>query len=106
MRERVSDEVQGAIVAVLRRYLPAPGWRLVLFGSFARGQADRASDIDLAVCGPEPLAPALAARIEAALEAEVPMLRRIDLVDLRVAPASLRRRVEEEGVSWNEPDAA
>ena len=51
--------VEDAIISAVRRYLaalPTVGIhadRAVLFGSFARGEADQYSDIDLVVIAPE-----------------------------------------------------
>ena len=51
--------VEETVIAAVRRYLaalPAVGihpHKAVLFGSFARGQADKWSDIDLIVIAPE-----------------------------------------------------
>ena len=51
--------VESAVMTAIRRYVKALGSfgihtrRLVLFGSFARGDADEFSDIDLVVIAPE-----------------------------------------------------
>ncbi len=51
--------VEGSIIAAIGRYVKTLGSfgihtrRLVLFGSFARGDADEFSDIDLIVIAPE-----------------------------------------------------
>lgn len=95
------DSIRDAILRVLLRHLDPARWEVWLFGSFAAGRADRASDIDLAVRGPIPLSPATAARILADLEEQVPTLRDFDLVDLAVAPDALRTRVQSEGILWN-----
>lgn len=67
--------------------------KVYLFGSLTRDWGRATSDIDLAVEG---LAPdryrEACARIEA--ETDLP----VDLVDLRDAPASLARRIRDEGV--------
>ncbi len=101
MRSFIPATVRDSILAVLFRHLSPSEWDVYLFGSFARGAGEVWSDVDLAVEGPGPLPPATAARIVCDLEAEVPILRDYDLVDLSRAPPELRRRVLEEGVLWH-----
>lgn len=96
----LSATTQDAILACFREVVPDPDWRLILFGSFANGAADRASDIDLALDGPRPLPAATLARLQAALEERVPTVRSFDLVDLRTAPDALTQKVTKEGVPW------
>lgn len=75
--------------------LPVRVW---LFGSFARGEAHRFSDIDVAIDAGAPLPPLLKADIEEALEeSTVPYF--VDVVDLPQAPY-LRDRIEAEGIRW------
>ncbi len=77
--------------------LPA---RVYLFGSWARGEAWRGSDIDVAVDSDRPLPPGLLARIHDALD-ESGVLHPVDLVDLAQAAPALRERVRAEGVPWS-----
>jgi len=72
---------------------------LKLFGSRARGDARRASDIDLALVGKQPIAAADMAALREALE-ESPVPFRIDLVDYASAPAYLRAAIDREGIPW------
>ncbi|GGN00171.1 hypothetical protein GCM10007092_12730 [Thermus composti] len=44
-----------AVLGALRPYPEGTGTRLFLFGSFARGEGGRASDLDLALLAPTPL---------------------------------------------------
>ena len=73
--------------------------RVWLFGSRARGDAGRASDIDVAVLPEEPLPPGLLQEIRAALESSL-ILYPVDLVDLTTAEPSLQETVLAEGVPW------
>lgn len=73
---------------------------LKLFGSRARGDARRASDIDLALVAAQPIDPAeLAGLREALEESAVPF--RVDLVDYASAPDSLREAIDREGIAWH-----
>ena len=83
---------------VTAHFLPY-GAKIILFGSFARGDADRASDIDVAVDAPGGLPVELFAELSEKLEASS-ILRTVDLIDLRNADASLRQRVKSEGIVW------
>ncbi len=79
--------------------------RLKLFGSRARGDARRASDIDLALIAPQPIALADMALLREALdESHIPF--RVDLVDYASAPARLRAAIDREGIPWPVPTNA
>ncbi|MFA4845572.1 MAG: nucleotidyltransferase domain-containing protein [Patescibacteria group bacterium] len=64
----------------IKRQLPA-GYRVVLFGSWAKGTAIPTSDIDLGIVGKQPLPFDLYCRILESLE-DMPTIRKIDFVDL------------------------
>ncbi len=85
---------------VLRRLAGHPA-RVYLFGSFARGQASRVSDIDVAILPAEPLPIGLLAEIQEELE-NSESLYPVDLVDLSGAPEPFRSRVLNEGVPWTD----
>ncbi len=85
---------------VLRRHLAGTGVRVWLFGSLARGDFDRASDIDIALDAGRPLDPDRLARLREAIE-EAPIVRPVDLLDLATASADLRARIlQGEGRVW------
>ncbi len=73
--------------------------RIFLFGSRARGDARRASDIDIALEAETPLPIELLSEIRDALD-ESEILPRVDVVDLVRASAEFRRRVHQEGIEW------
>ena len=74
----------------MRRRPPAPHFRLYLFGSRAAGNAGPRSDYDIGVDADGPLALDAVARLRAELE-ELPILQKIDLVDLRSVTEDFRR---------------
>ncbi len=74
--------------------------KVYLFGSWARGEARRYSDIDVAISAPEPLPPGLLLELEEALD-QSEVLYPVELVDLSTASSALRERVAAEGVPWN-----
>jgi uncharacterized protein len=89
------DEVR----RVISRGLAGRRARVFLFGSWARGEASRVSDIDVAVLPGEPLPFDLLAEIQEQLENSA-SLYPVDLIDLSTASEFFRRRVLAEGVPW------
>ncbi len=87
--------------AVVSAKLAAHRVRVLLFGSWARGEAREGSDIDVAVLPVAPLPVGLLAELREELE-EASVVARVDVVDLREASPELRRAVEREGVPWIE----
>ena len=70
-----------------------------LFGSQARGDAHRASDIDVAVLPDEPLPLGVLSEIRESLdESSVPYT--VEVIDLSQADASLGASVAKEGRPW------
>jgi len=90
------EKVINRVAEVLKRHLSSP-FRLILFGSFARGDGTPFSDVDLAVEVEGGVDPKVWNRILFELE-ELPTLRKIDLIDLKRAPESLKKVIEKEGV--------
>ena len=93
--ERALAETQRIVLERLRN-IPA---RVYLFGSHATGEANRFSDIDVAI---EPLAElppdALLDITEALEDSTIPYF--VDVVDLSCTSPEFRERVRREGVLW------
>lgn len=85
----------------VRAFLPPELAEVWLFGSRARGDAHRWSDIDIAISPRRELPIGLLAELREALE-ESNILLNVDIVDLREAGASLRETVKKEGIPWND----
>ena len=98
MAVTIADDLAEVRRVVLGKLGELPA-RIFLFGSRARGDARRASDIDIALESAAPLPIELLAEIRDALE-DSRVLPRVDVVDLMRASAELRRRVHEEGIQW------
>ncbi|MBM4259518.1 MAG: nucleotidyltransferase domain-containing protein [Deltaproteobacteria bacterium] len=93
-----------ALAEVRRIVLAAVGdkkVRVYLFGSWARGEATRISDIDVAL-DPQTTLPrgTLAQLRERLEESHVPY--RVDVVDLTHTSPEFRQRVIAEGVLWSD----
>ncbi|NBD73634.1 nucleotidyltransferase domain-containing protein [Patescibacteria group bacterium] len=67
-------------------------YRVVLFGSHARGDAVPRSDIDIGIYGPEPVPQRARERIAEALD-RLPTLRTIDVVDLATLGTEYRESI-------------
>lgn len=79
--------------------------RVYLFGSRARGEEGRASDIDIAILPLQPLPGWVISNVRERLEeSRIPL--RVDVVDLSTTDPEFRARVLEEGVPWNAPESA
>ena len=104
MRKATEKEAEKAdITAAMRiaaRELGVQTARLYLFGSRARGDATRASDVDIAILPDVPLEPGTLARIRDALE-ESTIPYEVEVVDLSSADESFRRKVLAEAIAWN-----
>jgi len=74
--------------------------RVILFGSWATGDENRVSDIDVAIDTPRALPPGVLARLREAIE-ESTIPYAVDIVDLRDCDAQFRERVLREGIPWN-----
>jgi uncharacterized protein len=84
---------------IVLRLLEGRRAQVYLFGSWARGEACRVSDIDVAILPSEPLPAGLLPEIEEALENSA-CLYPVDLIDLTTVSDNFRGRVLAEGLSW------
>jgi predicted nucleotidyltransferase len=86
------DEILEESLRIIHRHLPRGEFKVYLFGSWAKGLADPASDIDLAILGPQPVDDRLWLRLKEEM-GSIPTLRRIDVVDLNETDESFRTEV-------------
>jgi len=77
------------VVTIARGQLAGRRYRILLFGSWARGTALPTSDLDIAIDAPD-LESATMARIREQVD-ELPTLRKIDVVDVGEMDAGFRR---------------
>jgi predicted nucleotidyltransferase len=97
----MSQDDVNEVRRIVLRGLEGHRTRVFLFGSWAKDDAVRTSDIDVAVLPLEPLPPGVLSEIAEALE-NSNVLYPVDLVDLSKSAPHFRNLVETEGVLWND----
>ncbi len=75
------EDIQDKVVRIVREHLD-DAYDILLFGSWARGNALPQSDIDIGIYGEHEVPWSVMAQIRHAVD-ELPTLRKIDVVDLR-----------------------
>jgi predicted nucleotidyltransferase len=70
------------VVRAIRKFLPDEHWKILLFGSWAKGTSQTSSDLDIGIMGPEAVPWYTMVKILEEIET-IPTLRSIDIVDLR-----------------------
>ena len=75
------NSLRVAIRQSVQKFLDLEFYKLFMFGSEATGMADRCSDIDIGILGPEPVPGAVMQQIREDLEG-LRTLRQFDVVDL------------------------
>lgn len=86
-------EIQKTIRAVAKntKTLLPSGYKVLLFGSWAEGNARSGSDIDIGILGNKPLPHRTLIQIRSCVD-DLPTLRKIDIVDLARASDRFRTR--------------
>jgi len=74
--------IAGEAARLIRQAVSDRAYRVVLFGSWAMGNAGERSDIDIGIEGPAPVDSAMMCKIREAVET-LPTMYTVDVVDLR-----------------------
>ena len=74
--------------------------RIYLFGSWARGEAKRSSDVDIAIESREDMS-FLIGEFREALENSC-IVYNVEVVDMNFAAESLCKKISEEGIVWKD----
>ena len=74
--------------------------RIYLFGSWARGEAKRSSDVDIAIESKDDMS-FLIGEFREALENSC-IIYNVDVVDMNFAAESLCKKIREEGIVWKD----
>ena len=85
------QQIISEVVGIIRKYLPSE-YRVILFGSWAKGDASETSDVDIGVLGPNRVEWSIMSKITDDIE-DIRTLRSIDIVDLRVKGERFRENV-------------
>lgn len=84
-REKIIAEVK----KITKKNLP-DGFQVLLFGSWAKGNATETSDLDIGIWGNQKVPNDIMFKIRQEVE-DVPTLRKIDIVDLNLVSDHFRR---------------
>lgn len=88
------------VKAIVLQHFSTQNVRIYLFGSWARGEQKRSSDIDIAIEGNKDISYEITLLREKLEESTIP--RRIDVVDMHHAGKTLCQRIRKEGIVWKE----
>lgn len=104
MRQTNQHQSRGRILEqvhqIASEHLHGDNITLYLFGSWARKEEQKSSDIDLGIYYEKPLSIGTLARLRLAYE-ESNIPYRVEIVDLTESNISFRKKVMEEGEKWN-----
>ncbi len=87
-----TESIISATVKIVRAHLLSEDYKIFLFGSWAKGNALKTSDIDIGILGKEELPWDSMVNILNEIET-IPTLRKIDVVDLTAKEKSFRDNV-------------
>lgn len=88
---------QEKIVKIIDMFFPHA--KIYLFGSYARGDARRGSDIDIAIDNTTRLPLLEKSQIKSMIDA-LNLVQNVDLSDFQVLPADLQEKILTEGIVW------
>ena len=88
------------VKAIVLQHFSTQNVRIYLFGSWARGEQKRSSDIDIAIEENKDISYEITLLREKLEESTIP--RHIDVVDMHHAGKALCQRIRKEGIVWKE----
>lgn len=87
------------IITIISMFCPKA--KIYLFGSYARGDNTRSSDIDLAIDNGKEIPLIEIAQIAHMIDV-LNLVQRTDVVDFQSVPASLQQKILKEGILWKD----
>lgn len=94
------DDILTQVQRIVQQRLGGSDAVVYLFGSFARGDERRSSDIDIGVWSADAFLGDLVAQLQSDFE-ESTVPYRVEVVDLRSVSEAFRAKVQAEGKVWN-----
>jgi predicted nucleotidyltransferase len=85
------------IVTIISMFFPNA--KIYLFGSYARGDFTRSSDVDIAIDAGAPISLVEKSQIKNMIEA-LNLIQNVDVVDYQSIPPLLQQKVLKEGIVW------
>lgn len=85
------------IVTIISMFFPNA--KIYLFGSYARGDFTRSSDVDIAIDAGAPISLVEKSQIKNMIEA-LNLIQNVDVVDYQSIPHLLQQKVLKEGIVW------
>lgn len=89
------------ILKIIFRHLSGEDCVVFLFGSFAQGESVRGSDIDIGIISSGPLSPGAFLALQEEIDTELPILRKVDLVDFNSVDRQVREEALKEIQIWH-----
>lgn len=85
------------IITIITMFFPVA--KIYLFGSYARGDITRSSDIDIAIDIGKPLPLVQRSQIKKMIEC-LNLLQNVDVVDFHSVPPELQKNILKDGILW------
>lgn len=93
----LSEEVLTFIISTIRKNFSASEYEIILFGSYAKGEEKKNSDIDIAIKGKGPLPLAKWQLVDSAFE-ESYLKQKIDVVDYYRVQKDFQKIIDDTGI--------
>lgn len=100
MIHNMEDVTIQRVKTIVLHHFSTQDVRIYLFGSWARREQKRSSDIDIAVEGKSDISYEITLLREKLEESTIP--QRVDVVDMHHAGKALCQRIRKEGILWKE----
>ena len=78
-----------------------PQAKIYLFGSYARGDFTRSSDVDIAIDNGQPISLVEKAQIANMIDI-LNLTQHVDVVDFQSVPEPIKEKIIREGILWKE----
>lgn len=85
------------IITIINMFFPKA--KIYLFGSYARGDFTRSSDVDIAIDNGEAISLVEKAQIAHMIDV-LNLTQNVDVVDFQSIPLSLQEKILKEGIVW------